>query len=169
MSALGIVTGLPSGLAPSEADIHSFSVPGSSVLNAVVSFKVPGDYWYRVQSYSLTCNASAAAATRIPALQILDEGGNVRAEVPAVAGHTAGGGGLYTFLPGLSAPFGAANGAQAIPFPDILLPSSWSVAIFVQSAQAGDIIGTIFVTVLRTPTGASADTTAVPLETPALV
>ncbi len=117
---------------------------------------------------SLLYTSNASVGVRYPGLQIVDTAGAVRAEVDAPSGQNPSVAVVYTWAPNIGSALGLKSNPQSMPWPDVYLPSGWSIQAYALSALAGDTIGPLSLTLQQAPTGPGV--TALPLlPTPLLV
>lgn len=119
-------------------------------------YKVDGKYLERVIAISFVLNTSAVVANRFPAVNVLDNYGNVISSVPA-GGTVVASSSLSTYLAlhGPAYAFGSSGGNFGF-MPDFLLPGDWSWTATVAGMDAGDQISNIFLITQQFPNDAAA-------------
>lgn len=145
--------GLPPNLRPDLAWLAEKVVPASAVFGALLSVVVPGEYWLRINNISLSYTSNATVGVRLPTLVLRDSDGNVQMVLPANAGQDANRTLFYDWFPGCGAAIGALNSHQVGPWPDMYLPTGWSLGAFAGNPFAGDTIGPFSVYAEFIPTG----------------
>lgn len=119
--------------------IDVFSLPVAKLAAGTdLSFTVPVGLLWRVVSLTALFTASAAAASRIPAFFVKDQGGSIVYQYN-VATLTANQTGTFTFAEDVSAlPTFATAGIFLVPKPHAWIPSSWSFGTVTAAIQAAD-------------------------------
>lgn len=109
-----------------------------------LNFVVPVGVLWNVVSLTAKFTASAAAASRIPAFFVKDQGGAIVYQY-GVATLTANQTGTFTFASGVVTPATFANGGNFLePFPATWLPPSWSfgtVTAAIDTADQWSLVG----------------------------
>ncbi len=115
------------------------------------SYKIDGRYVERVIAISFVLNTSAVVANRFPAVNVLDNYGNIVSSVPA-GGTVVASSSLSTYLAlhGPAYAFGNSGGNFGF-MPEFLLPGAWSWAAAVAGMDPGDQISNIFLITQQFP------------------
>lgn len=152
MSALTPLIGLP-GYVSTVGAIQEEKVVAAVAGTGFLTHLVVGAQWEYVLAVSASYASDASVATRRPVLQLLDANGDVFMESPANNGQPASTTANYYWYPGISAPYGALGGLQVSPYPQLVLPSGYTLRLFAQAAVVTDTFGPMHLHVLEMPTG----------------
>lgn len=119
------------------------------------TYKIDGRYVERVIGISFVLNTSAVVANRFPAVNLLDNLGNIISSVPAGGAVVASSSITnYLFVGAPAYGFGSSGGNFGF-MPDIVIPGDWAWQALVSSMDAGDQISNIFLITQQFPNDAA--------------
>lgn len=112
--------------------------PANPAAGSGITLTVPGGQLWRLLCVRAVITASAAVATRVPKLSILDADGLEIVRMPANGNVTANGGALTQWVRIDGFAYTGGDGALVTSLPRLFLESGWQVALTALNLQAGD-------------------------------
>ena len=147
-----VLLGLTNGFSHGRGFTSPVSVADPAA-GADWSYTVTGSYWIRIASLAFLFTTSSASASRIPNLQVLDEGGVPLAVIPPAAAQIATKAYTYTFLPNVGV-VGSIDGTAALaPSPNFFLRPGYKIGTSTAAIDTGDQFSNIRLTAEQIDTG----------------
>lgn len=145
-------------------------VPGTQPNGTPYTYSAASGYVEIPLNLYVAFNTSAAVATRLVVLDVLNGNGTTVASYPASITQTAGLAVNYTLTTGDPAAYAPTSTYAIINFPATVLDVGWQVRLSASNLDANDALRNVAITTMRIPTGPTRSTVSPPAAaTPILV